>query len=245
MTIAGESEASTDSLERKVPKTEGPERARALMQLASVYYSNKQYLESIATWEEAFHTFDADAEGKAVDAAECYRQKAVVLADIGRTGEAMDLIEKAQETFRQQVASTGVARCELLMGDILLQNLRRPDEAIRILESAREFFSAHEMDAEFGYCCLRIGQALEDLEAFDRALDELKIAEEFLVKSGLYQYQADSLDCAASLLFRLGRYEESIFWFKKARRAYESSGYTGNAMMCDHRIAEAKLLFKN
>lgn len=68
MTRAGEPEAFFDSLERKIAETEGPERARALMELASVYYSDKEYLESIATWEEAFHTFDAG--GKAVAIAE-------------------------------------------------------------------------------------------------------------------------------------------------------------------------------
>jgi tetratricopeptide (TPR) repeat protein len=84
------------------------------------------------------------------------------------------------------------------------------------------------------------GDLAQLLGNFDQAMIEWERAADALHKTGLAIYEADAANYIAESHFETESYEEAINWYTRAKRAYEASGYNGNAMCCDSRIAEAK-----
>lgn len=236
MTLAEDYER-VGSLELVLGETKGIERARTLYELAGAYFRTKQYLESVGTFEQAAELFEELRER--AEASEARRMAAWVMAEIGWVDEAIPLLEQVIEDFGREGDEVGVARSKSLLADIFLYQAERPEDALESARQARQSFLAADVEDRAGYCSLQIGHALDHLGDVPEALVEWEKAEVALGRSGIHEYQAEALLALAEAHFEGRNYEESIWWHKKAKVAYEAAGYA-NGMFCDSQIEEAK-----
>jgi tetratricopeptide (TPR) repeat protein len=134
--------------------------------------------------------------------------RAVVLAELGHSEDAVAGLVAAREAFLGERDRLGVAACDHNLS-FVLHDLGAYDDAIEYLTEARDIFLAIGMDEEAAACDQNLGVVLYDLGRFEEAGRRFAVAHHRFSSAGARRSGGECDANLATLLTTMGHLEEA------------------------------------
>jgi len=192
----------------------------ALANLASAYAAQSDFRRAAGAYEQAVaiarELDDRRSEG-------IYLQElGLARLRLGESSAAAETLEQALSLFKSiEVAPLLRARTRYHLGRCYAQ-LGRWDEAITVLEQARETFTRHKTRPELAHTLLELGQLYGQMRDFESANIYLKDALRLFRRLGDADGMAVAQEALGNLALRTARPSEAIEVLEKARQGYET-----------------------
>ncbi len=141
---------------------------------------------------------------------------------LGGSSAAVETLEQALSLFETiEVAPLLLARTRYHLGRCYSQ-LGRWDEAVSVLEQARETFTRHKTRPELAHTLLELGQLYGQMQDFESANIYLKDALRLFRRLGDTDGIAVTREALGNLALQTARPAEAIEELEKARQGYET-----------------------
>lgn len=190
------------------------ERAEIYYQAGVVCLRRDDYAEAWRLLERALELFES--LGDAAGQARCwYRMAWTILRIEGATNQAVELLERARATYRQQGAQYEEHDCTIALGNVLLYRGNLP-ESIRLLEHSLPFFRTSAARDKVSEAQIARAEALRRIGRYDEALaavEEVYQTHVELGRTAAAQYASIVL---GNVLRGMGRSGEAERWLLAA-----------------------------